>query len=330
MPTETAATSTEASVEPSHPQTAPPAAGEGSAAASAPEAPASNPVREIGDLARRRSSLSNRARQVRESERAVATREKAMAAEREETRREIAELRAQLQGNPLKRPGVDPEKAIQELLAEGTPEARTIAFEKRLQASEDARIALEKRLEEKDAERAKKEQSDAQAREAAHTQRNLDTFTNNVTSGAYAAKLPHLNAEFSKTEIRAMAAQLDSQSRTQKWKDAQGNWHTGASYTFEEVANFLEDHAREVHKVREDRRKAILGGSQEPSPAPTQRAKASPGNGLRAPGQTTRVVESTAAKPPRIQARLTREQEMEADLAMLRKANAADAAAKRK
>lgn len=334
MPTneETAAPSPQP-VDDAPPAPAPPGDGATSSADSAPgdgddAAQAAPSLKDIGRFAERRRNLSARERAIKDDRRALSAERTRYAEERKASDERIAKLERQLaevtSGNPLMRPGVDPEKAVREFVAQGTPEAKQLELEKRLEQADAARAALEKRIEE--AEKKREEERGAQTRAQAEAQEQaaLRNFASVATSGEAVKKYPHLNAEFTPAEVLAKAREVHEWAKTQKWKDPQGKVHTGASYSFEEVANFLESQAKQVHKMREDRRKAVLGSPEPPATAP--RANAPPGNGRRVPGQPPRVEGPTVK--PHVRARMTREQEAAEDLAALRKATAADAAAK--
>ena len=311
-----------------------PPAGKGSAPDSEAATPEGEPkptVAERGEFARRRHALSEQKKQVRERERQAEARERAADERQKASEARVAALEKQIEalskGNPLLREGADPEANIRELLAQGTPEAKVIALEKQLAEDRAKREALEQRLDKEAKERTEAEEKRRVEGTAQAEARTLQNFVQ-LVSVTQKAKYPYLNAEFEAPEILALAREANQQAKSQKWKDPQGKWHTGATYTFDEVANALEAHAKNTYKTRDDRRKALLAGSQEP-PATEPRAKAPPGIGRRAPVQAPRVAETPKPRVD-VRRRMSREEEQEADLAMLRKATSEDAAARAK
>ena len=307
--------SSQATAEPP-PAVVPSPAGKGAAVASEPGAEPQKPsVKDIGDFARRRHALSNQAKEVKAEKRAIEAQRAEWTKEREASNKRVADLEAKIEslakGNPLLREGVDPDKTIQEFLKAGTPEAKAFDLERRLNEERDARTRLEADIKTEREERTKAA-AEAQKRAAAQEEHGaLQNFTRVVT-GAEKTQFPYLNSEFSPEEIFAMATEVH-----------EGGKKSGKQYSFEVVGKHLEDHAKKVYAWREDRRKVNLGGSQEAPPAPASRVQTPPGNGRRATVQQPHAV---APKPKVPDRRLTRDEEEAADLEMLRRANAADAA----
>lgn len=223
--------------------------------------------------------------------------EKTRSEEMAALRRELAEYK---QGNPLLRPGVDVNAHLRELVAQGTPEAQIIQMQKEMTAQKEA---FEARLAEiTGATKAREEEEAKRLAEIQKTQEEnkLRQFTLWVTGDEMKTQFKHLNAEFSQTEIfHQVAAVADWAKKNDK------------AYSAREVAEYLEGKAKQVHTERTERRGLLLG-----APPPAQTAAVTP---------ASKVTQPVNGKKPPVQARQkTREEEIEADLAILRKASEAD------
>lgn len=234
------------------------------------------------------------------------------AKERKEAAERIQSLEKQLaelnSGNPLLRPGVPPERVqehLRELVAQGTPEAEVIALRKQREADRAEFEAYKKSQED-----ATKARADEEARRLAEIQKTQEentvrNFTLWVTSKEVAGNFKFLNAEFSQAEIFSHAARINA------WAKENDKVYTGA-----QVAAYLEKQAEKVHNDRAERRAGLLGATP--------------------PATTPAVTESKVAPPvsgkkPPVQVRhKTKEEEIEADLAVLRKATEADRLARAK
>lgn len=177
--------------------------------------------------------------------------------------------------------------------------------------------ALEKAMAEREARDRQREQEWIRQREQENVQQMqraeqaaLQSFVSTVSAAT--KQYPHLNAEFEAHEISGHAAHISQWAKTQ-----------GHTYSFEEVANFLERQAKLVHDSREQRRKSLL----------TPPAEGDSGSGPREPnGQfKTNGSQRTSPKPAerkQLSRVLTRDQETEQDLAAIRLAMAKDAVSK--
>lgn len=255
---------------------------------------------------KRKSDELHKQRQAFEAEKRQHS-ESGAAAERQR-QEEIAALRKELQelktGNPLLKPGVDATAHLRELVAQGTPEAEVIALRKQLekQASEFEEFKQGQT-------KASKERQEEEARRVAEIQKGqelgaLQNFTLWATQGEQAKEFKYLNSEYSQNEVFQMAREVH------EWGKANDKYWTGR-----EVALYLESKAQKVHSDRETRRSAYLGA---PQPSPAAPAAVIPG----------KVTPPAKGKPPVSANKYqTREQEIEADLAALRKASQQDAIA---
>lgn len=218
---------------------------------------------------------------------------------------EMAQLRKELQeyksGNPLLKPGVDINAHLRELVAQGTPEAQIISMQKEMAAQKaefEARLAeitgATKAREEEEAKRRAEVQKTEEVGRIRH-------FTLWIVSDEGKAAFKHLNAEFTQTEIYQQAAAISDWGK-----------QNNTVYSAKQVAEYLESKAKEVHNERAERRGLILGVTPPASPTAASLAtKASPpGSGKKQPVQVRQK---------------TKEQEIEEDLALLRKATQSDA-----
>lgn len=228
--------------------------------------------------------------------------EKQRAAEMAELRRELAEYK---QGNPLLKEGVDVNAHLRELVAQGTPEAQIIALQRKMELKEkefEARLA--------EITGASKQREEEEARRLSEIQKTqeenkLRQFTLWVTGDAGKTQFRHLNAEFTQTEIfHQSAAIVDWAVKNNK------------VYSASQIAEYLEGKAKQVHTDRTERRGQYLGATSSAPPTAVSSGKvAQPANGKKPPVQVRQK---------------TKEEEVEADLAALRRATQADALARSK
>lgn len=254
--------------------------------------------RKSDDLHRRQQAFEAEKKQHAESSSAA---ERARQEEMAALKRELQELKT---GNPLLRPGVDVNTHLRELVAAGTPEAQVIALQKQLekQASEFEEFKQGQT-------NATRERQEEEARRVAEIQKvqeegSLRNFTLWATHPDQAKEYKYLNSEYSQNEVFHMAREVH------EWGKANDKYWTGR-----EVAEYLESKAQKVHSDRETRRSAYLGTT----PPPAAPAAVIPG----------KVAPPAKGKPP-ISANKyqTREQEIEADLAALKRASQQDAIAR--
>jgi len=259
------------------------------------------------DRVKRKSDALHQERQQFEHERkqhaeSMSAAEKTRATEMAELRRELAEYK---QGNPLLKPGVDVNAHLRELVAQGTPEAQIIQMQKEMAAQ---KAAFEARLEEiTEATKAREEEETKRRAEVQKTQEEgtIRQFTLWVTGPEQAKQFKFLNAEFTQSEVFAQAR-------------AVANWakENGKTYTGHEVAAYLEKRAEQEHNSRAERRSTLLGATP-----PAQSAAVTP----------TKVAPPASGKKQPVQVRQkTHEEQVEADLAMLRKASESDRIARTK
>jgi hypothetical protein len=227
-----------------------------------------------------------------------------MAAAEVKRTEEMATLRRELEeyktGNPLLKPGVDVNTHLRELVAQGTPEAQVITLQKQL---EKQRAEFEARFEAlNSATKAREEEEAKRLAEIQKTQEesSVRQFTLWATSPEQAKVFKFLNAEYTQSEVFAQAR-------------AVVNWakENGKTYSGHEVAAYLEKRAETEHNNRAERRSALLGATPLATPAAVTPATkvAQPANGKKAPVQAKQK---------------THEEQVEADLALLRKASEAD------
>lgn len=234
-----------------------------------------------------------------------------MAAAEKKRNEEIAALQAELKelksGNPLLRKDVDANSILREFVAQGTPEAEIKALKRELEAQ---RAAFEERFASVSEATKRREEEEQRRLVEVNKTREENTvrqFALWATTGEQATAFKHLNAEFTQDEVYGLARQVN------EWAKSNGKTYTGR-----EVAAYLEKHAESVYKKREERRQMYLGATPPATPAVTATTKSA---SLPATGN--------GASRNKFQVKhLSREQEIEADLALLRKATQADAASR--
>lgn len=257
---------------------------------------------------KRKSDALHAERQKFESERKqhaeqMSAAEKQRATEMAELRRELQEYK---QGNPLLKEGVDVNAHLRELVAQGTPEAQIIAMQREMAAQ---KAAFEARLEEiTGATKAREEEEQRRLAEVQRTQEegSIRQFTLWVTAQEQSKQFKFLNAEYTQNEVFQQAR-------------AVANWakENGKTYTGHEVAAYLEKRAEVEHNSRAERRSSLLGATPPAPPVavPPGTKASQPVNGKKQPVQVRHK---------------TKEEEIEADLAALRRATQADALARTK
>jgi len=220
-----------------------------------------------------------------------------------------AELRELKSGNPLIRAkGEEAANYLREFVAQGTPEAQVVNLQREL---EKQRRDFEERfnsMSEASKKRDEEEQRRVNEVNRSQSENVIRQFTLWATTGEQASQFKHLNAEFTQDEVYNLARQVSD------WAQKEGKRYNGR-----EVAAYLEKHAEKVYKTREERRGMYLGAPSSATAAvsPNPKSASLPATGNGAP----RTHKSQAKQ-------MTREQEIEADLAALRKATQADTIAR--
>jgi myosin heavy subunit len=304
------------------PPTAAPQAAEPSAAASGAattdEGKPKLSASEHAAIARAKAEGREWKRKFNESSQQWESRLRAESEARQATETKLAQLQRQIeaiQQAPLAHVA-DPDRAIRDFVQGDTPEKKTakeIAEARRI--AEETQKKLDDKIKEFD-ELSKKQQEERaeQARQGA-----VQGFVRAVTQGEAAKKYAHLNAVHSAKEIAAMAMEI------QRWAESDGK-----AFTFEQVAQHLENRSKAVYDERKERLLELAGVNPAAGlvpPPQTGRGEASAGSGHRQSGP------APGAKPLmgaalRAHERKLREQEEAEDVANLRKATAADSAAK--
>jgi hypothetical protein len=237
-----------------------------------------------------------------------ATSERTRAEEIATLQKELKELR---EGNPLLRAsGEEATRHLREFVAQGTPEAQIVALQRKLEDQEKQFAARFEELKTASQKREEEEQRRIAEINKSRSDEQVRQFTLWATTGEQAKNLKHLNAEFSQEEVHQLA------QRVVDWAKSHNKAYSGL-----EVAAYLEKHAEGVYKNREERRLLYLSnGVSDPArtPAVSAPTKASlPATGNGAPRRTTH------------QRAKSREEEIEEDLAVLRKATERDRLAAR-
>lgn len=266
------------------------------------------------------AAIARRGFQLRQERKAMAEERAQWAKAQGETSSRLAELErrakasddelAAAKADPIgwaAKHGVKPDDSIRGFLKSDTPEAGVEAAKAEAKAAREELAAFRKEQADKEAKR----EADSVARWEEQSVRN---FVQIVTGDP--KKYPHMNLEHEPQEIQRLVTQIQQTAKSK-----------GHTYTFEEVANFLEGQAKKRTELKAERRKALFGelspdGSGGPSspgtPASGHReSKERPASSARANG--------AAAKPKK----KTRQEEEEEDLMALRKATAQDAVARK-
>lgn len=260
------------------------------------------------ELAARKARLKKQTDAFHAEKQAFATEKEMTAKERKETAEKIETLQKELHelrsGNPLLRePKEKVQEHLRELVAQGTPEAEVIALKKRLEQRDQEFEAWKKAQE--DATKARKEEEERRLAEIQKTQEEgaLRQFTLWVTSAEMLQQFKYLNAEYTQSEIAQQAAAIVA------WAKKENKGYTGL-----EIADYLESVAKKRHDDLKERRAGLFGAPPPATdPAVSGLKAAPPVSGKKAPVQVRQK---------------SKEEEIEADLAALRRAAAADAAAR--
>lgn len=302
-PAATSAPSPEAT--PPDPAAAPPAAG--SPPASGADSGAAAPVKA---KAKDKAWVAQEALKLRRQRQAFGQELEQLRGGLGDTKKQLEELRvenerlrgieARLKADPLsvaKELGANPEEGIRTFLKANTPEAEIENVKRQLEEERKARLEDQKRRQEQEAA--------MQAGYAARAeQARLQSFVQAVVSTP--EKYKYLLAEYEPQDILAQATSVHNWAKQQK--DSAGN---PATYTFEEVASFLDQQAKIVHDRRSERRTKLLAPAQAES-------ESAPANGQHRQTDTESAKgpkpKSGPKPPPR---KLTRAEEEAEDLARL-------------
>lgn len=269
---------------------------------------AAKEARVNAELAARKARLKRQTDALHAEKQAFAAEKEMTAKERKETaekiealQKELAELRT---GNPLLRePKEKVQEHLRELVAQGTPEAEVIALRKQLERRDQEFEAWKKAQE--DATKARREEEERRVAEIQKTQEEtaLNQFALWATSAENQNNFKYLNSEHTQSEIRQQAAAIVDWAKK-----------NNKSFTGLEIANYLESVAKKRHDDLKERRAGLFGA---PPPA-TEPA-----------GSAPKAAPPVSGKKVPVQVRQkSKEEEIEADLAALRRAAAADAAAR--
>lgn len=295
------------------------------APSSAPDAPVPSPPpsgaipveppkpREVSEFARRRHALSARAKEVDARAKAAEEQVKAARAEVESAKREAAEERAKREAwekAPLRRAreaGQDLDQVIRDGIGDQTPER--VAADALAEAK-----AIREEISAKEAAQQKAWQEHQQRQEEQQRQEARTGFCRTVVSAKDAAgraKYAYIHAEWDDAELARHTAIFDDWARGE-----------GKSYTFDQVAEYLDGIAKRTYESKSERRRAL----EQPAPGPEDRDKPPPGRDPRGNGSAPHTTKGKA--PPRA---LTKDEQAEEDLAILKRAMEADrvAASKR-
>jgi hypothetical protein len=277
----------------------------GSTPPAPPAAPTSEPgeppkPREVSAFARRRHALSAKAAQLAEREKAAdarikAAEEKAAVAERraaeEQAKREAWEKAPLEQATKA---GRNLDEMIRDGIAGNTPE--------KIAADALARVeALQKQI--ADRERAEAERVQQERSRAAQQQVQVERNAFIAAVAKAPEKYRYIHSEFDINTLAAHVATFDDWARGE-----------GKSYTFDQVAEYLDGVAKRLYEQRRPLRRAI----EEPDPAAEPRALAPPGRDPRGNGSESRTKAKSNSRP------LSRAEEEEEDKAVLRRAIEAD------
>ena len=285
-----------------------------------PEAPEpSRPkAKDAAEFARRRHMLSEKARQLAERERSFQERAAQSDRRAQEQDAQLKALSAKLEqwekGNPLhvaQAAGKDIDAAIREYVTGATPESVA-------KKQQDEIAALRKQLEEDKAATQRERQEQARNAWLQSNEQTKRAFVAHVASNA--KDYPYLNHEFDEDQLYAIVSYADEELRA-----AGANGGKGRSGP--EVLADLERQAKLRYDRLEAKRSQLPFRRQvEPPPAAPPVSGAS-GNGRLAsrPEPARPPLAAVKTKP---NGRLTRDQEEEADRAMLRKAFEKDRIAK--
>lgn len=274
------------------------------------ETPAERPQpREVSEFAKRRHALSARAKEVRAREQAAEQRVKdaeSRIAAAEKRAEEAAAKTAAWEKSPMaaaKAAGRDLNDVIREGIAESTPE----------KIAEEARAEVRKLREEQAAkEKAQQEAWQKQQQQAELQQRNdaRTSFARAVVTAKTAegkARYAYIHAEWDDSDLAKYTAQFDDWARSE-----------GKSCSFDQAAEYLDSLAKIMYERRSERRQRLFG---ESAPGSTDRDTQSPGRDPRGNGSEPRTKAKAASRP------LTKAEQEEEDLAMLRRGIEADRAA---
>lgn len=313
-PTPQAAPETANGTPPSSPGVAPGVASE----AAPPQEPT---ARELSEFAKHRVGLREKARRLDERAAQLKAERAAVEAQKESIaalQKELAELKAwretREKGNPLEHVE-DPSKVVRDFVEKTAPERRIDALEKELKAAREELEKVPRLFKERDEREAQERAKQEEAMRGQRMAHERATFTRTLRSRA--AEFPFIHSEFEDVEIETMAAEIQQWARTSKWTDNEGRARVGRVVSFEDAAKFLNERAKLVYESREARRKALNGESKETPPGTEHRDKKTPpGNGPRA--------QRPAQPPTRRDQKLTRAEEEERHLQMIRDAQARD------
>lgn len=199
---------------------------------------------------------------------------------------------------------------IRKFLASDDPNANQVSALEALRAELEAEKSA--RLKERE-EREKREKEAQRAQQEEYEGRAIAGFVKQV-SETDAKKYPYINYMWTPQEIARETRALH------EWAKKEGH-----RYSFEEIATYFDKRCKTRYESQEAKRKELF---PESAPEP---AKGKPGQATRAAASVPKIGQATAPaareRPRAAQARLTREEQAEEDIRLLREASARDRAA---
>jgi hypothetical protein len=282
--------------------------------ATEPEAPKPAKSRDLAAVARAQYAARQATKQAAEQSRHWEQQLQAERQARQQEQQELAQLRAlreRLKGGEAlalsTELGVDPNKTIEDYVGKSAPEKQLEALRKELEQEKAERQnwLRDRQQEQEQVQRAAMAQAEAQ---------QLQSFVPFIANNA--VKYTYINAEMDPEEIVEEARKIQAWAKQVRWKNAEGVEYIGVQYSYDAVAEAIDKKAKLLHDRRTERRSKLLTPQQRETPV----AAPEKTNGQTRPSTRTEP-KATRRSPP-----MSRDQEAEHDLAILRAAMAKDAA----
>lgn len=283
-----------------------------------PEAPKPAKSRDLAQVARAQYAARQATKQAAEQGRqyhAQLEQERQARAQEQKELQELRSLKTRLQGGEAlalsTELGVDPNKTIEDYVGKSAPEKQLEALRKELEQEKQERQNWLKQREQ--------EQRQAQAQQMAQAEaQQLQSFVPFIASNA--AKYTYINAEMDPEEIVEEARKIQAWAKQVRWTADDGQEYIGVQYSYDAVAEAIDKKAKLLHDRRTERRTKLLAPKNgETLPAAASESRS---------GQT-KPSTRTESKGPRRLPPMSRDQEAEHDLAILRAAMAKDAATRK-